>query len=101
MGEAKTLKSQSDRAMEGSEAVLKEAASIETSAREKVKNLELEKESFLKESLTLKQDRTQLTEWENKLRVWEKTLENDSAKRKRDLDDREARIKELEAQLGR
>jgi hypothetical protein len=52
------------------------------------------------ETLSLRAERQKLSEWERQLTIREKAFNNDSAVRKRDLDDRESRIKSLESKLG-
>lgn len=52
------------------------------------------------DSVAVKLERQKLSEWERQLTIREKAFNNESAIRKRDLDDRESRIKSLEAKLG-
>jgi hypothetical protein len=52
------------------------------------------------ETIALKLERQRIQELEKKIMVQEKVFNNESAIRKRDLDEREARIKSLESKIG-
>lgn len=93
--ELKALQNRSD-----AETILEKSVQLEKSASEKLESAEEMKRAVSRDSKNIKDEREKFTEWENRLKVWEKAFNNDSAVRKRDLDDRESRIKSLEAKLG-
>lgn len=83
--------------VEAQYAVAREAGREADISIAKLKDLKAETDAAC---VSVKLERQKLSEWERQLTIREKAFNNDSATRKRDLDDRESRIKSLEAKLG-
>lgn len=76
------------------------AVGAESKASRVLREVRVAQERLESESVQLKSERGRLSEWESRLNVHQQTFNNEYARRKRDLDEREARIKSLEKEFG-